>query len=267
MIILMFIISLILSYTSLYFYKIIGIRYGWYENNYRNKKILSSSGIVIFIPYLFLNYLFMYFYNIQIHTYFYYLNFIIVFLTGLIDDRIGNKKIKGLKGHLIYFFKTKLPTTGLFKLIIGLLIALIYNLLMFGSNFLVFLINFIGFSLFLNIINLFDLRPLRGIKVFIILMLLLINNIWELCIILGILIIIIIDERKELSMLGDAGSNLLGFLLAIWFIEDNIHLLKKILIIIFLIFVHLYAEKKSISLLINSSKTLSYLDRLGRKFY
>jgi UDP-N-acetylmuramyl pentapeptide phosphotransferase/UDP-N-acetylglucosamine-1-phosphate transferase len=63
--------------------------------------------------------------------------------------------------------------------------------------------------------------------------------------------------------MGDTGSNTLGIILGL-FMATSKYLLFKIMLLLFLIVVQLYAEFSSITRLIENSNLLNYLDMLGR---
>ncbi|WP_339062528.1 hypothetical protein [Tepidibacillus marianensis] len=65
-------------------------------------------------------------------------------------------------------------------------------------------------------------------------------------------------------MLGDSGSNLLGFQLGVWY-SMHFPVTGKWIVIILLISIHIYSERKSISQLIDRYQLLRRIDQLGRK--
>jgi UDP-N-acetylmuramyl pentapeptide phosphotransferase/UDP-N-acetylglucosamine-1-phosphate transferase len=124
-------------------------------------------------------------------------------------------------------------------------------------------------SMMQNFINLLDLRPLRAVKAYMgfsFIYLLFGQYLIYAGINSGILISLLFYSRYEASetcMMGDTGSNVLGVTLGILFAScDSIYL--KTALLIFLISVQVYAEKKSISKLIERNRILCYIDMLGR---
>ena len=162
-----FILSVILTYIFLPFIKDMLINGDVLCENYKGEKIPNGMGIVfIFSQVITIG-------IIQITLGFkddfhfiYLLGFVFVGLIGLLDDLIGEKAIKGLKGHIKSFFEGRLTTGGI-KAFLGLFIALLVSSYI-SSSFTDLVLNSLIIGLFTNLINLFDLRPGRAIKVFII---------------------------------------------------------------------------------------------------
>ena len=71
------------------------------------------------------------------------------------------------------------------------------------------------------------------------------------------------DEMKEVYMLGDTGANLLGGVLGIFTLKAAYPGVKYLLFII-LLFLHILAEFKSFSRIIDSMPLLKYLDSFGQ---
>ncbi len=242
---------------------------GCTQKNYRGCEVVSEMG-VLFIPILLIlssaGMLFFPAYN-RIYSYHLLLVFIMGF-AGLLDDLIGNKAIKGLRRHISQFFKGRL-TTGFFKAFAGLFGSFIVSL-QISSHISDFFLNICIMVLFTNALNLMDLRPGRCIKVFevigIVLILLNLRNI-VLCIPLLILltaaILYLRQDLKELCMLGDTGSNILGITLG-YFCVLSFGFIGKLVIFIILLLLNLAAEKVSISKIISQNRILNYLDHLGR---
>lgn len=186
---------------------------------------------------------------------------------GLCDDLLGNRNITGLKGHLLYILRGKLSTGGL-KAVVGGLVALIISLLI-SRNSINIIINTLIIALSTNFINLLDLRPGRALKGFILCAILAfvypINEIIKsyICILYGAVLGYINYDLKAKAMLGDVGSNLIGVSLGIlWAYNTNLNL--KLWALIFLIGIHVFAEKYSITKTIDKVWVLKYLDNLGR---
>ena len=68
-------------------------------------------------------------------------------------------------------------------------------------------------------------------------------------------------DRSARVMLGDAGSNVLGALLGLWMVCSSGNI-SKLFLLVLLIAVHIYAEKHSISKVIEANRFLRSLDRL-----
>ena len=188
--------------------------------------------------------------------------------TGYIDDNSKDLP-KGIKNHVYSLLKGNI-TAGSIKAFIGIITSFIICFILDykGLN---FLINMLIISFMQNFINLLDLRPGRSIKAFIIILLIdipfIIQNPALLAINAGITISLLFYIKYELSevcMMGDTGSNLLGIMLGIsTSMTGNIY--YRIITLSFLFISLVYAEKKSISDLINKKFILRYLDDLGRQ--
>jgi len=225
--------------------------------------------------------------DILFYNFLFYISFLLPGLGGIIDDIYGGQTPKGLKGHFKYLLSERKISTGILK-IIFLFIAVIIFIFCLKNNFgqeeplnsftqINSLIIILVIMLFANFFNLLDLRPGRTVKTFLLfiyLSLLLFLpilpyylKIWEFIffaflgpVIISILIYLPYDLSGKI-MLGDAGSNFLGFIMgAIIVILYPLPL--QIGWLVFLIIVHIYAEKYSISDLIESNKFLLFFDNL-----
>ncbi|TCU72765.1 UDP-N-acetylmuramyl pentapeptide phosphotransferase/UDP-N-acetylglucosamine-1-phosphate transferase [Tissierella praeacuta] len=236
--------------------------------NFKSSLIPTSMGIVfVFVQVITLGILKILFDFNDNLSLVYLLGFVFIGLLGLFDDLTGEKKIKGLKGHIKAFFKGVL-TTGAIKAFLGFFISLVVS--SYISNSLKdFMINSFLIGLFTNFINLFDLRPGRAVKIFMIISLVFIfsnllgNSNYILFSFLGILIPYIILDLKAKAMMGDVGSNTLGFTLGLY-AATSFNLTIKSIILILLIIIHIMAEKVSFSKVIDNNKILKFLDNIGR---
>lgn len=263
-----FMLSLILSYIGLPMIKNMLIDSGVLCENFKSNKIPNAIGILfVFVQVITLGIIEIInpIYN-EINL-MYLLGFVFIGIIGLLDDLIGEKNIKGLKGHIKAFFHGKL-TTGAIKAFLGLFISFLISSYI-SSNILNFIINGLLIGLFTNSINLFDLRPGRAAKTFILISMLLmifssksyVNHI--IYSIYGLLIpYIILDLRAEV-MMGDTGANVLGFTLGVYS-AGNFEMPTRIIILFVLILIHFLAEKFSFSKIIENNRILKYLDNIGR---
>ncbi len=236
--------------------------------NYKGVAIPVCMGIIyvinnVFVSILFLNYL----QDIREKIIFVFLigTFGMAF-AGIIDDLLGNKNVQGFRGHIFMMFKGRLTTGGL-KAILGGAISFIISSTL-SDNISDIIVNFFIISLFTNFINLLDLRPGRALKVlmfFSIIMLFYLDTQMKIILItlISVTIAYLPYDLKGLTMLGDTGSNVIGMTLGI----ISVYLPKaiKYTLLVFLLIVHIYTEKKSISKLIYNSKILNYIDNFGRK--
>ncbi len=187
-------------------------------------------------------------------------------LAGLLDDLLGDRSVTGLKGHLKAMLKGRL-TTGGFKAAFGGAIALFISVLQ-GYDPVNIIINTLLVALFTNFINLLDLRPGRAIKGFSLGLLFILFSTFSpvhhlfLVGLLGAVLSYFPYDLKAKSMMGDVGSNILGISLGIASIYTGFT--TKIIFVCFLIGIHFYAEKYSLTATIERNKWLRYFDSLGR---
>lgn len=188
----------------------------------------------------------------------------IISLMGIIDDFFGDSS-KGFKGHILEFSKGNI-TTGFLKIILGSIAAFLTSYI-FHTNILELFLNTLIIVLSINTLNLFDVRPGRALKIYYILVipliLLITFNEYEILpiIILGASLAYFPMDIKGKAMLGDIGSNLLGYYLGLCFIISNIN---EVSIIIILLIINIISEKISLSSIISKNRLLNYLDCLGR---
>lgn len=236
--------------------------------NYKNEEIPIGMGLVFiicqtlicFFAAIYLNYT-------VIYTFGYIIFMLLIGLIGFIDDTVGEKDIKGLKGHIFAMLKGKLTTGGL-KALIGFGSAFAFSLII-SKSFIEVLLNTMIIALFTNLINLFDLRPGRACKVFIIFSILLISfqaikgyN-YIIYSALALIAIYIPIDLKARGMLGDVGSNALGITLGIFCVISQGYFAKITFLVILVIF-HILAEIYSFTKIIENNRFLKFIDNLGR---
>lgn len=241
---------------------------GIVRKNYKDIEIPVGMGIAI-VPVLLVNTtLFFVFYKSSIDI---LLLFLVGILTmafaGIIDDLIGNRNATGFKGHFGNLFKGKL-TTGGFKACIGGIVGFCISLYI-SDGFLMVFLNTALILLMTNLLNLFDLRPGRALKLFMMLGLVLFilgmtfesKNIFS--IVLGYCIVYLPQDLKGKSMMGDAGSNILGMTLGI-ISAVSLGLTQKLIALSILFMLNIAAERYSLTDLIKKNYVLNLLDQLGR---
>lgn len=243
--------------------------------NYRGKTVYNSAGI-----FFTLNILFMCMAILVTNSWFYgtpYMSREMLVITsgvlsasfaGYIDDAASSPS-KGISGHMRSLFKGDL-TSGSIKALVGIPISLIISL---SGNYTIMhtILNFLLICLMQNFINLMDLRPGRAIKAYMILSIIssifIASNTVYMGINSGILLSLIFYlkyEINEVCMMGDAGSNALGIYLGIACASSNSAAFKLIMVL-FLVSAHVYAEFASISSLIDKVAVLKMLDIMGRR--
>jgi len=190
----------------------------------------------------------------------------ITLLVGFIDDLLGDHSVKGLKGHLFKLFKNKELTSGALKALIISIASFIIAWNM-SANLIHWIINFILLILTTNSFNLLDVRPGRVLKGYIFAAILLFVfypvSRFLLSVLTASLVAYAPWDFKGKVMLGDAGSNFLGMTIGLAIIT-SLDFFYKIIITIFLVYLHFYTEKKSLTSLIDKVYILRLLDNLGR---
>lgn len=265
--VIIFVTAIVMAYIGSKIFMKILIDGNTLEVNYRGEKIPNCFGLLfIFVQIINLSLLYLY---LRDNNYIIYYIFSITFMgmVGLLDDLTGEKKIKGLKGHIVSFLKGK-PTTGGIKAGTGFLIALFISVIL-SNTLLEIIVNIMLIGLFTNLINLFDLRPGRSTKVFILasILLLVTSRIDEYNFILysfyGILLIYFPLDLKAKVMMGDTGSNVMGITLGIYCAFTH-NLSVKLIYLLFLLIIHVIAERYSFTKIIENNKLLKFIDDLGR---
>jgi UDP-GlcNAc:undecaprenyl-phosphate/decaprenyl-phosphate GlcNAc-1-phosphate transferase len=237
--------------------------------NYRGKTIPAIGGIA-FVPILLVTILILLLRRSE--SFLSYLNYLALVLSmgfaGVVDDLIGDIKIKGLIKHIKSTLRGKM-TTGFLKALTGLLMSCIVSFGMTDS-YIEFFVNVLIISLFANTLNLFDLRPGRAVKVFLaassILLAVSIGRLIEAMpiIILNLTAWLYIRyDLKEVCMLGDTGANILGITLG-YYSTLMLGFNAKLVILVLLVVLNAISEKLSITEIISNSRLLSYLDNMGR---
>lgn len=193
--------------------------------------------------------------------------FLLVFAVGWLDDSVGDRTVKGLGGHWRKWRDTRtLSTGGVKAAVIG--IAALWIVLRESGHFAESLVDWATIVLSANALNLLDVRPGRAWKGFYIgAAILLAVSDWGRCIWLlpcaagGLALMP--GDLKGKHMLGDCGSNLLGFALGctlamaapVWLQAAGLVVLAAM---------HRTAERSSITAWIERHKWVRWLDRYGR---
>ncbi len=257
------------TYISLPYFLSMLIEGKCLEKNYLNYEIPICVGVIFVIIQSFNCILVSFIYpKLQLLVFYYCIFVVIISIVSLLDDLVGEKEIKGFKGHMLSLLDGKL-TTGCLKALVGLLSSIILSLKL-SEDFQSIIINVLLIVLFTNTINMFDLRPGRGLKVFILLSIIMIslaiNRDLDFVIfsVLGIVIAYLPNDIKGLSMMGDVGSNFLGITIG-FYSAVCLHSLVKITLLVLLIIIHILGEFFSFSRIINKNKVLRYFDNLGRQ--
>lgn len=252
---------------AFYLFRFIALTKGWLTRNYMGDLIPSGYGILL----LFFILLYVSLYNQQVTSIEGSLLFFIGLLifVGWIDDRYGNPAIKGMKGHLSYLFNTGKLSMGCVKAIMGAGagMALAFQL---TNNPIEFLLYSGVLTLSTNFINLLDVRPGRALKGFGLFFsfIYLLGTFPSYLSMYSILLVAfffaaLIFDLQGAMMLGDAGANGLGFSLGSFFIL-SLPIQWIWVHFFFLLGIHWYAEKSSISTFIKKHALLRRVDEWGR---
>lgn len=236
--------------------------------NFRQESIPVGMGLVLVIVYLLAAFLLVQWFSPEAVLIF-LLAVLFFALLGLIDDLLGNRDSRGLKGHFGALFQGRL-TTGALKALGGGLGALLLSLLLLKSEpWWEILTAALLIALAANTINLMDLRPGRAIKVFYLWFIILLAVYWSkmplvlLSPIAGGLLALLPVDLKAKGMLGDTGSNLMGAALGLacaWTMPFT----AQLILVVFLLLLHLFTEKYSLTEIIEKNSLLRFLDNLGR---
>lgn len=242
---------------------------GMIRENYRGDMIPVGLGLV-FIPSLVINSIILIYSNIVpekiIMIYMLLFASIAMSFVGIIDDSLGNRGVTGLIGHFKALFKGSL-TTGVFKALLGGFVGLTLAVTLSKSipN---IIVATLVVALSTNMMNLFDLRPGRAIKAYVILAIIIFlasakfNREVMMLIVPAVLAYFYFDLRA-LTMMGDAGSNVLGVSIGV-FIVSSFDLPVQLVSLVLLVAIHVLTEKFSLTKIIENNKFLNYVDKLGR---
>lgn len=242
---------------------------GMIRENYRGDMIPVGLGLV-FIPSLVINSIILIYSNIVpekiIMIYMLLFASIAMSFVGIIDDSLGNRGVTGLIGHFKALFKGSL-TTGAFKALLGGFVGLTLAVTLSKSipN---IIVATLVVALSTNMMNLFDLRPGRAIKAYVILAIIIFlasakfNREVMMLIVPAVLAYFYFDLRA-LTMMGDAGSNVLGVSIGV-FIVSYFDLPVQLVSLVLLVAIHVLTEKFSLTKIIENNRFLNYVDKLGR---
>lgn len=193
-----------------------------------------------------------------------------IVIVGGLDDLLGDKRVKGLRGHWNALWHRRMITTGILKA--GTISAMAMIIVLeTAAGWAEGMVQAALIALMTNTINLLDVRPGRAIKGYFSFAIVLLGcgfGYVERCLpllapmLVGSAILFVPDVRGKL-MLGDSGANLLGFTLGCCFVIGSPAWLQLLMLAV-LVLMHVAAERGSLSDWIARSRLLSWLDRLGR---
>lgn len=196
------------------------------------------------------------------------LGFVVMSLAGIVDDLLGNNKVKGLKGHIKSLLQLKLTTGGL-KAAFGGIIAVFISAVV-SKSLIEGIVNCLLVMLFTNLVNLLDLRPGRAVKSFFLLwwsslfFMPVRAHAYILYPLAGCLVAYLPYDAKRMGMMGDAGSNAIGLSLGLYYCVGAA-MNHKVVALMLLILLHVAAEKYSFTGFIARNRMLRLIDELGNK--
>lgn len=193
---------------------------------------------------------------------------VVLAAVGLLDD-LAESRARGFRGHLGSLLKRGRPTTGIVKLAAGVAAGTSLAVLMGGGPLRVAAAAVL-MAVSANVWNALDVVPGRALKVGILALLPLLWASWGepmgllVGAALGGVVALLAFDLLERGMLGDAGSNPLGFLVGV---GAAVVLPTPGVIVAAVggLLLQLAAETVKISRLVEATPPLRWLDGLGRR--
>ncbi len=192
-------------------------------------------------------------------------------LLGFLDDVAASGDDRGFRGHLRAMATGKLTTGGL-KLVGGGLLAVVVASLTGREGLGPLALDAALIALGANLGNLFDRAPGRTIKVAVLAASVLVvavgadgrASLTGVALVVGAALGLLVFDLREELMLGDAGSNVLGAVVATGLVATGSTTTRVVALVVVLA-LNLASEKVSFSRVIDSVAPLRALDRLGRR--
>ncbi len=262
-----FILAGLLEFLLLYFLRPMLTDVGAVRKNYQGLDIPVSVGLSLVMAILLVFCLFSFFSWYETSFHLFLIGIISFAFLGFIDDILGQRDTLGFRGHFSQLFKGRLTTGGLKALGGGLVAFFLASF--FSPTWYDVILNTLIVALFANMLNLLDLRPGRAVKGFLFFLLLIIILVkghinWVLLSpVIGALLVYFPYDLRAQVMLGDTGSNVLGFILGFLSVI-YLSLYFRIAVLIFLISMHIYTEKYSLTKTIENNPVLRAIDNWGR---
>lgn len=193
-----------------------------------------------------------------------------VAFLGLLDDLVGSEpgQPRGWRGHFRSLGQGRL-STGVVKATgaLGLAFFVAAGPALDTGE---YLLSAAVLVLATNVFNLVDLRPGRAGKAFILLGAGLtigsgnLDPLWALGLFLGPILVLLPLDLREVGMLGDTGSNVIGAVAGVWLVLTLETTLALAIAAGVLALITLYGEFRSISAFVERTPGLRQLDLLGR---
>ncbi|MDD4694556.1 MAG: hypothetical protein PHD88_09235 [Firmicutes bacterium] len=216
--------------------------------NYRNENVLTSTGIWLALTLVLATIPFVFWYKEMPILWFYVMS---ISFIGLIDDLL-HEKAKGLKGHFLKL-RNGVITSGVIKLVFIFILSMGLAFVFRRPN---LYVDAALTALVSNTLNTLDTRPKRAVNFYLIALFILVlsreTDLFRLLALAlsGILFVLIPYETQEKTMLGDAGSNLLGAVLGLCLWKSSITV--KIALIFFGVLWQVFADRYSFSKLLDN---------------
>jgi UDP-N-acetylmuramyl pentapeptide phosphotransferase/UDP-N-acetylglucosamine-1-phosphate transferase len=193
---------------------------------------------------------------------------VVMAIAGSWDDRRGDERPRGFKGHLGALRGGRL-TGGVLKILAGVVAGALAGALMFPDDVGAAVATALLVALGANTINLFDRAPGRAGKlVFLIATpLMALGGVhWAIAAagMVGALSACLPLDLREKAMLGDAGANPLGALLGVG-LAVSLPAPGRWVAVVALVALNLISERWSFSAVIKNTPWLNRLDQMGRK--
>lgn len=183
-------------------------------------------------------------------------------LVGLVDDLLGDP-VRGWRGHLGQAARGRFTGGQLKILLLGLAsLALVPAIGLAGR-----LLGAAVMAGTANALNLLDRRPGRTLKAFLLAWLALAATLpaaaFDLLLLAGAALVLLPVDLGERAMLGDAGSNAFGAALG-WALAAHLAPAAQGAAVAALLALHVLAEYRSLTEIIEAVPPLRWLDHLGR---
>jgi UDP-N-acetylmuramyl pentapeptide phosphotransferase/UDP-N-acetylglucosamine-1-phosphate transferase len=193
-----------------------------------------------------------------------------VAFLGLLDDLVGSDagQPRGWRGHFSALGSGRL-STGVVKAVgaLGLALFIAADPALGAGT---YLLSVAVLVLATNVFNLLDLRPGRAGKAFVLLGAGLtigsseLGPLWTLGLFIGPILVLLPLDLREVGMLGDTGSNVIGAVAGVWLILTLTTATGLAIAAGILALITLYGEFRSISAFVERTPGLRQLDLLGR---
>lgn len=186
--------------------------------------------------------------------------------AGRYDDLRGDEQSRGFRGHLA----ARRLTGGVVKMLAGGLAGLAAGALTSGSSDILFVVETgVLVALTANLLNLMDRAPGRAAKVWLLLAVPLVvagSPDWSVAAagLLGASLVCLVPDLREAGMLGDMGANPLGAAAGLG-LALSLDRPSRLVALSVLLVLNVASERVSFSRVIDGTRFLRALDRIGRR--